>query len=88
VFSTKVVRMMSPWITQEVARSHTDDLRRTAQARLRASDAPRRQPRWVVTRHLGEMLIRCGQRLAGADSDALIRPPGYTYASRADRVGT
>jgi len=80
--------MMSPWITQEVARSRTDDLRRAAEARRRASDAPLRQARWGVTRHLGQMLIRYGQRLAGTDSDALARPPGYPYPSRADSVGT
>jgi hypothetical protein len=79
---------MSPWITQEVARSRTDELRRTAEVRRRASGAQIRHPRSGVTRHLGQMLIRYGQRLAGADSDALIRPPGYTYPPRADGVGT
>jgi hypothetical protein len=80
--------MMSPWITQEVARSRIDDLRRTADARRRASDAQIRQQRSGVTRHLGQMLIRYGQRLAGSDADALLRPPGYTYPSRADSLGT
>jgi hypothetical protein len=78
--------MMSPWISQDAARSRTDDFRRTAEARRRVSDASTDRARRAVNRRLGQLLIRFGQRLAGGDSEAVRPTPGYTHLARADNL--
>jgi hypothetical protein len=68
------------WIAQQLAASHGEDLRRLA------SPSPHLEPsraRWghTLSRRLGGLLIRAGQRLvaSGADADReLARTPHLT----------
>jgi hypothetical protein len=54
--------MNAPWLSEEMARSRMADVERQSMAHQRMTGGTR-QPGW--SRHLGEALIRAGQRLAG-----------------------
>ena len=66
------MRVMSPWIAQDLIRCREDDLRRAADAARRATPAPdpsapfrpdRARSGHAFTRHVGRLLVRAGVRL-------------------------